>query len=182
MFKHLNAIIICLLLAACQSSPVVTDYDTDIDFSGIHYYQWDNKTQSNDPLMSQRFIKALEKHLPLTRLEKTSNNMATHIKIKTIIKSAQRTQEPDSRGSIGLGGGGGSTLFGLSLSVPLSSETIVKDVTITIIFEDIKTKNTLWKGDYVFTVDADNPDAINQMIDKATKEILSQYPPEPEFS
>lgn len=182
MLKRLSAITACLLLLSCQSSTVVTDYDTSIDFSNVHYYQWDKSINSNDPLMSQRLLKALKKHLPLTRLKQATNNRPADLEVQANIKSIQRTQEPNSRGTIGLGGGGRNTLFGISLSVPLSSETIVKDVTITIIFKDIKTKNTLWKGDHRFTVEADKPDAINQMIDKTTEEILLQYPPKPESS
>lgn len=178
MAKLLSLLSCCLMLLACQSSPVVSDYDTSVDFSQYRYYQWDKTSKSSDALMDDRLQKAVSHNLILTMLEEASLKNPAQIIIRPSLQAKQRTQEPSSHGSIGLGGGGGGTLFGVSLSAPLSSETIVKDINIVIAILDVKTKKTLWQGNYSFTVEADEPEEISQRVEEAVHEILSQYPPQ----
>ncbi|MCR8922408.1 DUF4136 domain-containing protein [Dasania sp. GY-MA-18] len=179
MIKTISTSLLLCLLAACQSSPVATDYDTSTDFSHYRYYQLTPSKADENALMQKRLQAAIEKHISLTGLQKSQQQQDHTLLVSPLLRSQQRTQEPNSRGGIGLGSGGGGSFFGVSLSVPLSSETLVNDVSISVTLLDAQTSKVVWQGNYAFTVDADDPAAADEMVDKAVTDILASYPPKP---
>ncbi|WP_339669300.1 DUF4136 domain-containing protein [Dasania marina] len=179
MIKLFCASLLLGLLAACQSSPVATDYDTGTQFKQYRYYQLAATAPDDNALMQKRLMAAIDKHTSLSGLQKTEQAQAHTLLLTPLLRSQQRTQEPNSRGGIGLGSGGGGSFFGISLSVPLSSETLVNDVNIVITLTDTESNKVVWQGSYAFTVSADDPAAADEQVDKAVAEIMSSYPPKP---
>ena len=166
-----------LLLAACQSNPVNTDYDTSVDFSRFQHYQLIIDDDNNNDLMHKRLVNAVNTQVLNTGLRALDNSTAPYLIIKPTIRSQQRTQPPSTRGSFGVGGSGGSSLYGISLSAPLSNETIVNDVVIVIAMLDSSNQKMIWQGSYGLTIETDQPELANKMINQAVADIFKQYPP-----
>ena len=177
MFRYLIMIFSSMILTACQSPPAAIDYDTSTDFSRFSNYKLDYDKPNDNNLMQQRLIASVAAHIEQTGLALTSESKQADLIIKPSLHSAQRTQEPSSRGSIGFGGGGSSSIFGISLSIPLGSESIVNDVAVEVLMLNAKTESVVWHGQYSFTVAADDPTKASEGVDRAVKAIFAQYPP-----
>ena len=180
MRRHLCILLSVLFLAACQSNPAAIDYDTDSDFSHFRSYHLAYTQNDENSLMQKRLVSAVNTYVSQTGLVSATDKQAADLIIQPQLQSTQRTQEPSSRGGIGVGGGSSSSVFGISLSIPLGSETIVNDVVVAVQMVNAKTDRTVWQGQSSFTVAADDPAKTNQSVDRAVQAIFAQYPPKPE--
>lgn len=181
--KSLNGLMtsaLLLLLAGCQTSNVVVDYDTATDFSGFEQYhvlteQASNEKQS-DPLMIQRVQKALLNELNKKPMTKVAEVEAADLLVRYSVTTEVRNKEPSSGASIGLGSSGRSTGVGVGFSFPLGGDRVVKDAEIII---DIlnQAEQLQWRGSKKLEISTDDPEKISRSIDAAVAEILSFYPP-----
>lgn len=166
-----------ILLSACQHTPKNIDYDTHSDFSQFHSYQANYVIESNNALMEPRLQRALDQHLPSTTLVAAATGTPADLTIKASINAQLRTAEPNTRGSIGIGGGSANTLLGIALNFPLSKPQQLTDVMITINLLSASSQQVIWQGNESFTLDSDDIDSSEARIEKAVKKLLSQYPP-----
>lgn len=170
-----------MLISGCQTSNVKVDYDTATDFSSFKYYQWaDQSGDTNkglDPLINARIKQAITKELQDTAFVASSAQHPADTLVRYYFSSTTRTQEPSSRGSIGLGSGGVSSFLGLGLSIPLGSSSEVKDVAIVVDLVSPQDNQLKWRGSKNLKIGKETPAQITNIIDAAIAEIFSFYPP-----
>lgn len=175
--------LLSLMLISCQSSKVAIDYDTQTDFSQLQTYVWqtsnDNTDSSadtpQDPLLTERARQAISKAMPL---QKSTSEETADVLLRFQLNSVTQTEEPKTRGGIGLGSAGGSTGVGISLSLPLGKEKVVKRVQLVIDFLNPDNQRLLWRGTNQINIGEDSPEEISQKINAAVSEILARYPPQ----
>ncbi len=174
------AFIVCL--TACQSSNVMVDYDTNTDFSTLHYYDWHGGSQTDDglnvdPLMLQRTQDAVEKALSNSFLNPATEEQPTDVLIRLLVSSKTYDQQSSSRGSIGFGSGGGHSSIGIGLSLPLGGDTIVKETQIVIDMMGASDNKLKWRGSKTVKTSDESPQEITLLMNRAVEEIFSHYPP-----
>ncbi|MFA7555386.1 MAG: DUF4136 domain-containing protein [Spongiibacteraceae bacterium] len=170
-----------MLASGCQTSNVKVDYDTATDFNGLKYYQWANDVSDTskgiDPLINARIKQATTEELHNSGFLASSEQYPADILVRYYFSSKVRTEDPSSRGSIGLGGGGGSSFLGIGLSIPLGSSTEVKDVEIIVDLLGSDDKKLKWRGSKNLKISDETPAEITTSINAAIAEIFSFYPP-----
>lgn len=181
MMRALFTLFTLILLTACQSSKLAIDYDTETDFSTLHRYAWLDKTSGTeegiDPLMAQRVKSAVSRQLQAAGLRTAEFPRDAEVLVRYYVGSHTEVQEPKSRGSIGIGSGGGHTALGISLSLPLGGSTTFKNVEILVDLLDAATKKLIWRGTYRLQIGDETPQEITTLVNQAVSEIFKRYPP-----
>lgn len=173
--------VICLILASCQSSKVAVDYDTQADFNQLQSYAWipevteGKNQQDQDPLLTERAQQAISQQMPL---QKSGSAQNTDVWVRYSLTSETKTEEPKTRGGIGIGSAGGSTGVGISLSLPLGKDKVIKTVRLVIDFINPDDQQLMWRGTNHINIGEDTPEEITQKVNKAVSEILARYPPQ----
>ena len=182
MMRTLLTLLFTLALGACQTSNVMVDYDTQADFSGIKTYAWLDKTsgaeEGYDPLLAKRVRAAVETGLKGVPLLPARNPASADILVRYYLGSYTSSKQSNSRGSIGLGSGGGHSFLGLSMSFPLGGERIVKEAQIIVDFINPADQKLRWRGTNLIEIGDDSPTAITAKINAAVAEIFARFPPE----
>ena len=177
----LFSLLLLLGLTGCQTSNVVTDYDTAADFSQIHFYRWQEQRSGADkdidPLINERTIQAIKAELIKESIKRATEHNKADIVIRHYLSSQTRSQEPNSRGSIGFGSAGGNSALGVALSFPFGSDTIIKEVQIIIDLLSTEDEQLKWRGSKNLTFSDESPEQITAKINAAVAEIFSFYPP-----
>ncbi len=167
-----------LLAAGCSSVSVSTDFDSKVDFAGLHTYSWIDTPQSTsanvqkelvmNSLVEGRVKNAVNEQLAAKGFKETTQDpdflVAFHMGVqdKTDIQSWGY-----GYGYWGLGGGGVST-------VNYREGTLILD------FIDPKTKDLIWRGVGKKVVSKNaTPEKRQQGINDAVAKILKQFPPSP---
>ncbi len=171
-----------VFLSACQSSQVMVDYDTETDFSTFRVYDWHRDNlgageQSIDPLMLNRIKEAVESELMRSSLSPASQTAPADILVLLSVYSETYTQESGSRGSIGFGSGGRSSAIGIGLSLPLGSDSIVKETHIVVDMIGITDNKLKWRGSRTVKTTDESPQQLTPIMGSAVAEIFSHYPP-----
>lgn len=171
-----------VFLAACQTSNVMVDYDTDTDFSTFHYFDWHTDNQIDnamniDPLMLQRTKDAVEKALLTSSLTPATEGKPADILIRLDVSSNTYDQESSSRASIGFGTGGRRSAVGIGLSLPLGGDVIVKETHIVVDVIGVADKKLKWRGSQTIKTSDESPQEIGQLMNSAVAEIFRHYPP-----
>lgn len=177
MYKILLVILTSWLLAACQSSSVIVDYDTTTDFKSISSYQLVKGKPADDPLIAERSFTALEQALQSKGLRKDDNTADVKISIDSSVSIEEL--ESKSRGGIGIGGGGSNVGIGVGLSFPLGPKQNVKFVSLIIDIKSTENGKLLWRGSDEIALRKEDPQQITREIKTAVNKILSEFPPQP---
>lgn len=170
-----------LILAGCQSSKVTVDYDSQTNFNNYRFYQWlpekSGSSKDFDPLMSERIKEALEQQLPNTGMKLAQGGQATDVLVRYYM--ATNTKSSSSKGSVGVGGasGGGSSMMGVSLSMPLGGDSVTRETQIMIDFIDAGDEKLKWRGTRTLKFSDEPPEQLTKMVQEVVAEILAKYPP-----
>lgn len=181
----LNHRIICvvaaLLLSACQSTKVITDYDPSADFNRYQQYQWLTDTSGGDerlgPLMADRVKESLQRQLDAGLYRQAGEGKTPDFWLRYYITEVAHTSESHGRGSIGFGNISGNVGLGVSLGFPIGGTRVTKELQIIIDVLDGSSQRLAWRGVHSFAVHDATPDVLNAAIDKTVIEIWQQFPP-----
>lgn len=177
----LTTVLLCML-SSCQSNKVLVDYDTSTDFSKLRHYSWMTGGEENikgdvDPLMDERTKAALTKELFRAKLDLADGENNADVLVRFSVKSETYNQESNSSSSVGFGRAGGSSAIGISLSIPLGGDAIVKETQIIIDLLGANDRKLKWRGSKTLKISDQSPAEITEMINAAVSEIFEFYPP-----
>ena len=165
MSVGLGLILLIAIVAFAQK--VTTDYDHAANFSQYKTFMWLKEPNTEDPLMKQRIIDAVnteltEKGLQLVR-DNADLNVAAHISTRQ-----KQTLNTFYDGYPGWGWGMG----GMATTTVQTYEvgTLVVDLF------DSGTKRVIWRGTATATV-PDKPEKKEKKIEKALDKMFKDFPP-----
>jgi len=183
MLRILGVSIIVMLLGACSTMSVVSDYDTNADFSAYSTYRWPDKSEGirkgdmlvENPLIYKRVQAAVEKELSamgysLRTREGADLIVHVHAGIRKL-----KTYEHRPGVEFSLGGGWYRPWWG-----PYGGYTYVsyyEEGSLVIDLIDARTRDLVWRGMATDIVrEYSTPEKMQQDIDKAVGKILSRFP------
>ncbi len=170
-----------VLLSACQSTQVVVDYDTTTNFNSYKRFSWQESTsgaeEGFDPLMSSRVKEAVNRELLRATFTLATPTQQPDVLVRYYVGTYARSEESNTRGSIGLGSVGSRTAVGISLSLPLGQSKVVKEAQIMVDLIGTEDNKLKWRGTNRIKISDQTPDEITALINAAVAEIFSQYPP-----
>lgn len=174
--------LLALLLTACSSVPVETDYNPDTNFNGFQRYHWQTETSGSDsaisPFHAQRVKSALKGLLDEQRYRQAGANDRPDFLIRYYLTEQVEGfgRNSGSRGSIGLGSGGGGFGMGVSVGFPLSGGKPKRHFEVIIDVIDAKASQLSWRGSALINADQGS-EALAEDIEKVVEAIWAEYPP-----
>ncbi len=191
MKNHILAAIISglLIMGACSSISVVSDYDKSVDFTKYKtysYYGWaDNSDKVLSPFDKERIEKAFADEFDkrnLTFVEKGGDLM-----VALFIQTEDRQQTTATTTGVGGYGYGYGGFYGYgprwgwgpSMSTTTVNTYNYKVGTLVCDVFDTQEKKLIWEGIGSGEID-DNPNTREEGIPKAVAKIMQAYPLPPE--
>lgn len=175
----LLAIVTSLLLSACSSTEVRTDYNPRADFSGYQHYQWaadSGAAQGVSPFIAEQVKASLTTQLATglyTAVDKNADFL-----LRYYVAHAAETIDRSPRLGIGLGSFSGNFGMSTSVGVPLGKDKINRNIQILVDLLDANTQALSWRGSLVIELDDQDPKVNMARVDRAVAEIWAQFPPQ----
>ena len=161
-----------LLLSACSSVEVHTDYDSSVDFSRFSTYYWKRLPQTDNPLMANRIVAGVDSQLQAKGWRKVPEDRAqAAVAAHVVAREGQRVETfSTGRGPAWYGWGMGGPLTSASSVVTYTVGTLVVDL------YDAASRNAIWRGTASDTVSSD-PAAVRRKIDEGLQRMFANFPP-----
>jgi hypothetical protein len=168
--KKINYLVFFLLLS-CATSKVMTDYDTEINFSNFKSYDFfEDVGKGLNEFDVKRVITSINLEMNQLGFEITES---PDFYINVISKMSA-VQNNNTIG-IGIGNGG----FGVSGGIPIGRKKRNEEFTIE--FVNSKTDETIWEGLLNSKIkEKRNPEEKELHFKEIIKKILANYPPKKE--
>ncbi|MDT0677136.1 DUF4136 domain-containing protein [Autumnicola musiva] len=170
--RIVKILIICAILAGCNSPKIAYDYDQNTNFSKYSTYALFPEFNTGlSQLDEQRLIRALDNAMPQKDFA-TADNPGIYVNAYT----EKYQQESNNSLGLGVGSGGGGVGVGVSGGIPLgSSKTFLR---LTLDFIDKNRDSLVWQAiiDIKFNPNA-SPEDRQALFDKVVQKALEGYPP-----
>ena len=176
--------LVALLLSACSSVPVETDYNPDANFNSYQRYHWQTETSGSDssisPFHGQRVKSTLQGLLNEQRYKQAGAKESPEFLIRYYLTEQVEGfgRNSNTRGSVGLGSGRGGFGLGVSVGFPLSGNKPERHFRLIIDVIDTKAAQLSWRGSALINADQDSED-LAEDIEKAVNAVWAKYPPKP---
>jgi hypothetical protein len=159
-----------LVLTACSSVSVNTDFVPGTDFSHIKTYAWIKKPAAANPLLEKRIIDDINLQLA----EHGWKNVDSHEAADAAVSGTITTQDQERVDTTG-NGGYGWRRGGMG---GMSSSTVYHETVGTLIVDifDTKTKDAIWRGTASGTASSD-PETNTKNTRNAIQEMFKNFPP-----
>lgn len=181
MWHRIFTIITALTFSlAAHAADVQTDYDTEKDFSQLHYYEWQAQTDSIDEsfkLLSNDQIKDLLSFNLDRQVTQASEKFPADFLVRYYIKPVKKVVDDRPRIGIGMGGFNDNVGGGVSFSFPLGGNNLDQPAQVVVDFLDLKTQQLLWRGSVVTNLSSTSVPANQGQLGKAFAEIMKKFPP-----
>ncbi len=171
-----------LALSACSTLKSSSDYDPNVNFSGIKNYAWvvqknDDATYQLDGLMEQRVKNAVDAELQLKGMVKTEESQAdvlvnyfTKVDKKINVDTFNTNFGYNPYYGPGWGWGGN-----------MNTQTTVREYEVGTLIVDLISKETgklIWRGSVADTVrETNTPEERIEVVNNAIAQMMQAYPP-----
>lgn len=169
--KHIKFLFLFLLMS-CSTSKVITDYDSEINFTDFKTYSFfEDVGEGLNEFDVKRVIRTMDSELKLLGF-KTAENPDFYINIIVRFSEAQNRNTI----GIGLGSGGNNGGFGISGGIPIGRKKLNEEFIIE--FVNAKTDLVIWEGILNSTVkEKRKPEEKEVHFKEIIKKIVEKYPP-----
>ena len=188
MKNYLFVFIITILLSACSSLDVSTDYDQKINFSNLQTYRWHAENDQNkaslkylDHIMDQRIRSTIDQQLQLQNFTKTTTGPVDFLVNYSIVvedKTDIRTYNNYNGMYPGYAYRAGYGYYGGGYGGSETQVTHYKQGTLIIDIINPKTDQLMWRGsaDGRLPKESDK-NARDELTQKYVSKILLAFPP-----
>ncbi len=163
-----------LLLSACASVDVHTDYDNSVDFSQFTTYFWKKLPESSNSLMNARIVSAVDGQLFAKGWRKVPEIQAqTALAGIVTVQDNQRVDTfHNNWGPSWNGGWGAGGIHGMSTSQVVNYQigTLIIDL------YDTKSKNAIWRGTATDVL-SNNPSVMQRSLNNGVQRMFANFPP-----
>jgi Domain of unknown function (DUF4136) len=167
---------VALMPAIAAAQKVTYDYDKSAPFAQYHKYSWKKGTPTNNALIDNRLIAAIEAQLAAKGLTKDDNAPDVFVLFHMAFDQQQDISSYSTGpmyGGYGYGWGGG---WGTTTTDVRVREILVGTLAVDMI--DAKKKEVAWRGLGTKEIDTHaKPDKRDANITKAVEKIFKNYPP-----
>ena len=166
IIKILILSVFVMIPLALIAQEIQTDYDHTTDFSKYKTFTWIKQPKTENPLMQQRIIDAINTQLEAKGLQLVSTGAELGISANTATKEQQTLNSFYD----GFYGWGWHRYWG-----PVTVETYTVGTLVVDLF-DIKTKQVKWWGTASDTI-SDKPEKNAKKLNEAVEKMFKHFPP-----
>ena len=177
------AVFVCILFATTLAfaHKVRVDYDHSVNFSKYKTFMWAEKPQTENPLMDDRIVNAVNAQLSAKGLEAVRTDADLSIKATSKIQQKQIVNTFYDGWGWGAGWGPGwgpGWAWGWGWGGPGWATTYVDTYLegTTVDLFDTASEKAIWRGVGTGSV-SDNPDKASRKTAKLIAEMFESYPP-----
>lgn len=177
MIRTLVAIILSLVLAACTTFSVYTDYNPAVQFANYRTYSWRTTPEQVSPLMAQRIVDAIDLQLRAKGWSRVASD--GDVAIAANVATRQEYDLDTFYGAPYWGGWGWGWGWGGNWGAAYGGYTHVRSYTIGTLAVDMfdaKTRQAIWRGTAEGTVKKNPSDAAADIQTAVTK-MFATFPP-----
>ena len=170
--KSVRLIILALLVASCNSTRAVYDYDQQVNFSDYSTYNFypEFRTGLNE-LDEKRLFTALENVLSEENLSLSQNP-----DLLLNVYSEEYREHSGNTVGVGIGGGGGPVGVGVNAGIPIGGPKTYLQLTFDLI--DARTDALVWQAVVTSPFDLDaKPEERQEKLLKIAEEAFEGFPP-----
>lgn len=168
-----------VLLSACSSVDVHTDYDQSVNFAGYSTYFWKHVPETDNPLMANRIVNNVDGQLQAKGWRKVPEDQAqTALAAHVVTEKDQRVETYSSGWGWGPGWYGWG-MGGMGMGAPMMSTSDIVTYTVgTLIVDlyDVKSQRAIWHGTASETI-SDDPEDNREKIDEGLRKMFAGFPP-----
>jgi hypothetical protein len=163
-----------LLLSACASVDVHTDYDNSVDFSQFTTYFWKKLPESSNSLMNGRIVSAVDEQLQAKGWRKVLESQAqTALAAIVTVQDGQRVDTFHNNWGPGWSGGwGAGGIRGSSTSWVFNYQT----GTLIIDLYDTNSKHAIWRGT-ASDILSNQPSTMQRSLNDGVQRMFANFPP-----
>lgn len=171
--RTIPALLLLLLLCACNAPRVVYDYDDRAEFNNYRSYAiYPDFVSGLSPLDEDRLLESLEAGMREKGFP-TSTNPDLFVNVYT----EEYREESRNTMGVGIGGGSGGIGMGVSGGIPLGGDRTYLNLTFD--FIDAEADELVWQAVVTAKFDKDaSPEKRMAYFDKIVGKALEGYPPE----
>jgi hypothetical protein len=162
-----------LLLSACASVDVHTDYDNSVNFSQFTTYFWKELPNSANSLMNGRIVSAVDGQLHARGWRRVAENQAqTALAATVTVRDGQRVDTVHNNLGPAWNGWGGRGFSGTTTSrvVNYRVGTLVLDL------YDTQSKNAIWRGS-ASDILSNDPATMQRSLNVGIPKLFENFPP-----
>lgn len=172
---RITSLIFLLIVGACSSVQVSTDFDRNVDFASYKTYAYTPESEQLpiDDLNRRRIITAIDNELNAKGFSKSENpDVWIDLKLKAQQKEqATATTTPHYGAGYGYRWGGGFSTTTIDVDRYVEGTLFVDMI-------DVSKKQLVWQGRAVKTIDPESSaEKRESTINNAVKQIFTHYPP-----
>jgi hypothetical protein len=157
-----------LVLGACSTLQIHTDWNTSLDFSKFHTWDFQKDTLPYSTFMQERIRTAIANNLGARGLTRTETNPDL-----VVVWRVQRSTETQLT-TTGYGGAWGAWRGG---GYSTTSVQKIPIGALTLAMFDPKINQLVWRGEAESQIDENSSSA--QAINEVVGQLLAQFPPKP---
>lgn len=170
------ALALALMPALAAAQKITYDFDKTAPFATYHKYSWKQGTPTNNALIDNRLIAAIEEQLAAKGMTKDDNDPDVFVLFHMAFdqqKDISSYSTGPMYGGYGYGWGGG---WGATSTNVRVREILVGTLAVDLI--DAKKKEVVWRGLGTKEIDTNaKPEKRDSNIKKAVAKIFKNYPP-----
>lgn len=163
---------IFLTIVSCSTQNVSVDYDRDFNFDTNKSYTFSktDRLKLND-LDSVRLFKSIEKGMLFKGFQKSADdNLVIHVVPEEYVSKQQSSNVGLGMGTGGIGFGGG-----VSVGIPIMSQKLNQNYTVSMLSEG----RLVWQGILKIQMPLNaSPATREAKVDKGVMKLLKKFPPE----
>ena len=176
---RLAALVLCLLMAGCESISARSDYDPSVDFSRYHTYSWISqsplisKPPEVSPLAEVRLESAVTNELARKGYRFVEDPNQADFVVAFTIGAREKLNVTSMQGAGGLGP--------FAWGAPYYRDIDVRQFTegrLAIDLFDAKLKVPVWTGFATKSITSSDQRNLGELANKAVVAILEDFPPE----
>lgn len=167
--------IMMISMMGCSSIEVHTDYDKNLDLTRYKSYSWLKKPSTNNPLMDERLMAALD-----TQLQAKGWRLMPDGKGEVVLFGTLTAKENERIDTMYNGGGPGfwGRGFYMGGGVGMSTSTVTTYLVGTLVIDmfEAQSHRPLWRGSASGTI-SNNPEKNARNIQEAATKLFKDFPP-----
>ncbi|GGF05038.1 protein of unknown function [Chishuiella changwenlii] len=163
--------VIILTIVSCNTQKVSVDYDRNFNFDTNKSYTFSktDRVRLND-LDSARLFKSIEKGMLFKGFQKSAeNNLVIHVVPEEYVSKKQTSNVGLGLGTGGIGFGGG-----VSVGIPITSQKLNQNYTVSMLNEG----RLVWQGILKLEMPLNASPAVREArVDSGVMKLLKNFPP-----
>jgi hypothetical protein len=178
--RTLSLALIAILVGACSSTKVITDYNPRTNFGSYQRFVMAENSGADktiSPFIVDNVKESFSRQLKSGMYQLAADPKQANFIARYYVTEAADTISRSPRLGLGLGSFGGNFGASTSVGIPLGKDTVNRNIQIVLDLLNAADHKLTWRGSLVIELNDSDPKANANNIERAVTDIWRQFPP-----